>query len=161
MVCPVSKERLKSADKDGASYEAASFSSRVGIPSDPLLLLVSSCCRRSSTSVGVVLKLVSVEVMVGVVLIRGISLLQLLTDCWLCWMKKLFNIVAFERGVLAFWDWLIRSGIGVQVLVFRHLTTLWRFEWEKLSGWDWERTKAVVVVVVVVVVVAVVRDLVS
>ena len=48
---------------------------------------------------GVVLKLVSVEVMVGVVLIRGISLLQLLTDCWLCWMKKLFNIVAFKRGV--------------------------------------------------------------
>ena len=113
----------------------------MGIPSDPLLLLVSSCCRRSSTSVGVVLKLVSVEVMVGVVMIRGISLLQLLTDCWLCWVKKLFNIVAFERGVLAFWDWLIRSGIGVQVLVFRHLTTLWRLEWEKLSGWDWERTK--------------------
>ena len=43
----------------------------MGIPSDPLLLLVSSCCRRSSTSVGVVLKLVSVEV--GVVLIRGIQ----------------------------------------------------------------------------------------
>ena len=86
----------------GASSEAASFSSPVGISSVPLLLVVSSCCRRSSTSVGVVLKLVSVEVMVGVVLICGISLLQLLTDCWLCWMKKLMNIVAFERGVLAF-----------------------------------------------------------
>ena len=29
----------------------------------------------------------------------------------------------------------------MQVLVFRHLTTLWRLEWEKLSGWDWERIK--------------------
>ena len=46
---------------------------------------------------GVVLKLVSVEVMVGVVLIRGISLLQLLTDCWLCWMLLLFKGLRRER----------------------------------------------------------------
>ena len=50
--------------------------------------------------------------MVGVVLICGISLLQLLTDCLLCWKKKLFSIVAFERGAFGIlrldnqvWDW--------------------------------------------------------
>ena len=62
---------------------------------------------------GVVLKLVSVEVMVGVVLICGILFLKLLTDCWLCWMKKFFYNSCLRKGCFGILGLvIIRSGIG-------------------------------------------------
>ena len=65
----------------GACSAAASFRSRVGIPSCPGLLLVSSCLRRDSTSAGDVVMLDSVDVMTGVVWMGGEIVGLSVIDC--------------------------------------------------------------------------------
>ena len=58
--------------REGASSAAASFSSRVGMPSCPGLFLVLSCLSGDSTSAGEVVMVGKVEVISGVVRIGGV-----------------------------------------------------------------------------------------
>ena len=58
--------------REGASSAAASFRSRVGMPSCPGLFLVLSCLSRDSTSAGEVVMACKSEDISGVVRIGGV-----------------------------------------------------------------------------------------
>ena len=100
-ILPVCKERLYRTAKEGASSAAASFRSRVGMPSCTGLFLVLSCLTRESTSAGEVVMVYNVEVISGVVRIGGVVGGLSATEFSLCWMKKRLSIFALSCGVVA------------------------------------------------------------
>ena len=83
-ISPVWKERLYRTAREGASSAAASFRSRVGMPSCPGLFLVLSCLSRDSTSAGEVVMVCKVEVISRVVRIGAVVGGLSATDCSLC-----------------------------------------------------------------------------